>query len=317
MAGENKGHGLRGVILALVGAVCWGFSATCVSYLTTNYNIDVVWLAFARTIISGPAFIAIALATDRKRLGSLFKDAPMLVQLVAFALVGVVMIQVTYMSAVSYLGAGNALLLQETGLILIMFVACLRAKRLPNKIEVASLLLALFGTAAIATQGQLGSLGISGIGLAWGLATGLALAGYNILPVKLLDKYGSFIVNGCAMTLAACMLAPFAKPWSTSVEMPWQGWLVFAAVVLVGTIIAYVVYLQGVKEAGPVKASLVGVFEPVSGMAISALWLATPVSAADLVGCITIVVMMILVAKPAPASTDGQGNSTPREQSTG
>ncbi|MDO4502662.1 MAG: DMT family transporter [Coriobacteriia bacterium] len=297
---QQPAHGLRGVLLALLGAVCWGFSATCVSYLTTNYQVDVVWLAFARTAISGPLFLLIAFATDRQRLMALPKDLPMLGQLVAFALIGVVMIQVTYMSAVQHLGAGNALLLQETGLVLIMLFTCVRGRRLPTGTEAASLLLALFGTAAIATQGNLGGLGISAVGLAWGLAAGVALAGYNILPVRLLDKYGSFITNGSSMLLAACMLAPFAHPLESAPRMPWDGWLVFAGVVLVGTVVAYVVYLQGVKEAGPVKASLVAVFEPVSGMAISCLWLGSVVSPADLVGCAAIVVMMVLVARPAP-----------------
>ena len=301
--GQGSGkHAVRGVFLAIFGAVCWGFSATCVSFLTANYSIDVVWLAFMRTIISGPIFIIAALIADRKRLTQLFKDAPMLLRLVAFAFVGVVMIQVTYMSSVSYLGAGNALLLQEIGLVIIVLIACARGRRLPSGVEFASLILALFGTAAIATQGKIGSLGISAIGFAWGLGNALALVGYNLLPVKLLDKYGSFITNGCAMTLAACMLAPFAKPWQVSVEMPWQGWAVFAGVVFVGTVIAYFVYLQGIKEAGVVKATLVGVFEPVSGMVFSALWLGTAVSAADLVGCVAILVMMVLVAKPAPRS---------------
>ena len=298
MTEKIANNNLRGVLLALLGALCWGFSATCVSYLTSNYDVDVVWLAFARTAISGPIFIAIALATDRERLKALFSDFRMMLQLVAFALIGVVMIQVTYMSAVRYLGAGNALLLQETGLVLIMLVACVRGRRMPTRVELVSLLLALFGTAAIATQGNIGSLGISAIGFAWGLATGLALAGYNILPVKLLDAYGSFITNGCAMLLASCMLLPFAQPWSVRLDMPLEGWAVFAGVVLVGTVVAYVVYLQGVKEAGPVKASLVAVFEPVSGMAISALWLGTAVSPADLVGCIAIVIMMVLIALP-------------------
>ena len=299
MTEKIANNSFRGVLLAFLGALCWGFSATCVSYLTTNYSVDVVWLAFARTAISGPIFIAIALAKERQRLKALFADLPMLLQLLAFALVGVVMIQVAYMSAVSYLGAGNALLLQQTGLVLIMLIACMRGRRLPTRVELVSLVLALFGTAAIATQGNIGSLGISTVGLAWGLATGLALAGHNILPVRLLDKYGSFVTNGCAMVLAACILLPFAQPGNVHLEMPLAGWAVFAGVVLVGTAIAYVVYLQGVKEAGPVKASLVAVFEPVSGMAISALWLGTPVSLADLVGCVAIVIMMVLIALPS------------------
>ena len=297
MPANDTTHILRGIVLALVGATCWGFSATCAGYLMRSFGIEVTWLAFARVIISGPAFLLFVLATDRRRLAALLRDRKSLAEIVAFALIGVVMLQISYMSAVKYAGAGTALLLQETGLIVIMVIACLRARRRPTKTEIAALVLALVGVGLIATQGNVGSLGINPLGLAWGLVTGLALAGHNVIPTRLLDKYGSFIVNGAAMTLSVFLLAPIAQPWSVQVEMPLEGWAAFAAVVVIGTIFAYVVYLQGIKEAGPVRASLVAVAEPVSGMFFSAIWLGDAVTAFDLLGCAAIVAMMVLVTR--------------------
>ena len=74
------------------------------------------------------------------------------------------------------------------------------------------------------------------------------------------------------------------------------AWLVFAAIVLIGTMLAYVVFLRGIADCGTVKASLVGVFEPVSGAAISALWLGTVFSGWDFLGGAAIIAMMVLVA---------------------
>jgi drug/metabolite transporter (DMT)-like permease len=269
--------------------------------LTDAFDVDVVWLAFARTAIAGPVFLVISLIVDNQRTRALLHDAPMLVRAIIFAIVGVAFIQIAYMSAVKYLGAGNALLLQETGLILIVAYTCIRTLRLPTRRELLALALALFGTAAIATQGNIGSLEIGAVGLAWGLAAGVALAGYNIVPGSLLQKYGSLVTNGYSMTIAAILLAPFARPWEAQAtpQMTPTGWLVFAAVVAVGTILAYIVYLQGVKEAGPVKASLIAVFEPVSGMLFSLVWLGEGITPADLVGCAAIVAMMVAVTLPA------------------
>lgn len=295
---DMKPSVVRGVIMATIGAACWGFSATCAGYLMGTFGMEVTWLAFARLIIAGPIFLVVALATDRAKLTSLFKSPRMLLHMVLFALIGVVAMQITYMTAVKLNGPGTALLLQETGLIVIMVVTCVRKHRAPTKRELIALALALFGTAAIATQGQVGSLGISPLGLLWGLLAGLAMAGHNVIPVELLEKHGSVVCNGVAMTLGAFMLLPVADPVGAFPAMPVQGWLAFAAIVAVGTLLAYVLYLQGIKEAGPVKASLVAVFEPVSGMFFGLVWLGDLISLFDLIGCVAIIAMMILISKP-------------------
>ena len=70
----------------------------------------------------------------------------------------------------------------------------------------------------------------------------------------------------------------------------------FFAIVLVGTMLAYAIYLRGVALCGTVKASLMGVAEPISGTVISALWLGTVFSGWDFLGGALIIAMMIIVA---------------------
>lgn len=45
---------------ALRGAACWGFSATCVSWLT-SHGVTVLWLANMRMVVAGLLFLAMAL----------------------------------------------------------------------------------------------------------------------------------------------------------------------------------------------------------------------------------------------------------------
>ena len=71
MTEKIANNNLRGVLLALLGALCWGFSATCVSYLTSIYHVDVVWLDFDSNAISGPIVIDIAFAPASERRKSL------------------------------------------------------------------------------------------------------------------------------------------------------------------------------------------------------------------------------------------------------
>ena len=66
--------------------------------------------------------------------------------------------------------------------------------------------------------------------------------------------------------------------------------------VVVGTFGAYALYLQGVKDAGSMRASLLGTIEPVTATIASVVWLATPFSPAEIVGFVLIIVMVYLTA---------------------
>ena len=96
---------------------------------------------------------------------------------------------------------------------------------------------------------------------------------------------------GCVVVTAAF------QPWTYEVSMPFEGWCVFAVIVLVGTILAYLLYVQGVKDAGPTRASLLGSVEPVSAMIISGVWLGDTVSLFDVLGAAAIVTMIVLVTE--------------------
>ena len=284
------------MFFAFLGATCWGFSATCVSYLVERSNVDVPWLADARLFVAGTLFLVVAFMRDRDKLRHLFSDKGLIGQLIAYTLVAVVMMQIGYNYAIKYTNAGTALLLLELSIPMVLVYECVRARRWPVKLELVALVLALVGVLFIATQGNIGSLGISALGLLFGLMAAVANAGYILIPTRLVRECGTIVTNGMGMFLGAVLLLPFGRPWEVPAGMDAPAWLAFAAIVLVGTMFAYVVFLRGVADCGTVKASLVGVFEPVSGAAISALWLGTVFSTWDYLGGAAIVAMMILVA---------------------
>ena len=94
------------------------------------------------------------------------------------------------------------------------------------------------------------------------------------------------------------------------VNLPLGGIAALVAIVIVGTLGAYILYLQGVNDAGPVKASLLCCVEPVSAMILALAWLHTPVSGWDLAGCALIVIMIFLVTEREPKTeqaAEGEG----------
>lgn len=287
---------LLGMLLVFIGSACWGFSATCVSFLTDRCGVDVLWLADTRLFFAGALFLVAALIHDRSRITALFKSKSLVAHLIAYALIAVVLMQISYMNAIKYTNAGTALLLMETSVPIVLVYECLVARRPPSAFELVAIALAFAGVLAIATQGNLGSLGINALGLVFGLLAAVANAGYILLSKRLVSACGTLATNAAGMLVAAVVLAPFGRPWQVPPEMDTAGWIAFAAIILVGTMLAYGAFSRGVTSAGTVKASLIGVFEPVSGAACSALWLGTIFSSWDLIGGVLIIAMMIMVA---------------------
>ena len=66
---------------------------------------------------------------------------------------------------------------------------------------------------------------------------------------------------------------------------------------MIGTALAFTLYLQGVSDIGSVKASMIACVEPVSATIISALWLKTKFTGIDIVGLISILTAVLLLRK--------------------
>ncbi len=307
-AAPVRRHMARGVACSLAGGVCWGFSGTCAQLLMDSYGVDALWITCARMVVAAVCFLLVTVLRDWRSLAAVLRDWRSMVQIAAFALFGILLTQVSYLVTIGYTSAGTGTAIEQVGLAFIMLYVCVRARRLPRAREVAGLLCALAGMFAFATQGDPGNLAIPPEGLAWGLLSAVALAFYTLLPVRVLEKWGALTVTGLAMLFGGVAASAAVRPWEMPVQLPAEALAALAAIVLVGTLGAYMLYLQGIADAGPVKASLLCSIEPVSAMVISLLWLHVPVTPWDALGCAAIVCMVLLVTereKPAAGGQEG------------
>ncbi len=165
--------------------------------------------------------------------------------------------------------------------------------RAPRTREIAGVALALGGTYLIATGGDPSTLTIPLEGLVVGLIAAVGAACMTIIPTKLLATYGSATVTGSGMLLSGIVPARSSavgahRPPSTA----WDG--AFIVLAFVGSCLAYSLYLQGVKDIGALRASLIGTVEPVSAAVTSALVLGTVFTGTDIAGFVAIIVMVFL-----------------------
>lgn len=313
MSGDATGNGIargaavfrrrfwRGVVAALIGGAMWGFSGTCAQYLYQHYEIDPLFITWVRMLGSGILFLILLAFTQRGKLRAIAGDNRELGRLALFGIAGLFLCQFTYTTSVNATNAGTATVLQSLNTVFILAATCLMMRRAPRAMEIGGLALALVATWLIATKGNLTALMIPPAGLAWGLINAASCTFYIMYPKHLFARWGSLPVTGIGMLIggiAAVAIWGLGGLWGAAPVVPelgLDGVLVLAAIVVIGTLAAFGLYLHGVSIVGSVKGGLLGTTEPASAMVFAALWLGTMFTWADWIGLVLMVAMIFLV----------------------
>ena len=264
---DSRANITKGSLMAAAGAVCWGFSGCCGQFLFVERGVQAPWLVTLRLVIAGIFLIINGfILSGRDNLRIFYRKADR-IHLIVFGLAGITFCQFSYFMAVQSSNAGTATVLQYLSPILILLWLCIREMRLPGGMELLAILLSLAGVFLIGT-----------------------------LPGTLVNRYGICQVLGYGMFMGGVALAIFVQPWRVS--LVWDG-AMFAAlfgVILVGTALAFGLYLKGVSMIGPLKGSLISGLEPVSSILISVFWLGTAFTALDFLGFALILAAVAILA---------------------
>ncbi len=286
----------KGVLYTVIGGTCWGFSGTCGQYLLTNCQLDASWLTAVRMLSAGIILTSYCLLTKRSATIGLLKERSSVIRLLLFAIVGLTVCQFTYLNAIKYTNAGTATVLQYLGPILILIFVCITSLRLPKIKEAISIILALAGTFFIATGGNIHTMVITKEGLFWGLMSAVGAFLYTLLPGSIIEKWGSTVVTGLGLLIGGIVLFVGVRAWSIPVTISLPMFLALFSIVLIGTVIAFTLYLKGVSMLGAVKASMIASVEPVSATCFSAFLLGTTFKPMDLVGFACILTTVFLLS---------------------
>ena len=162
--------------------------------------------------------------------------------------------------------------------------------------EIAALPLAFAGTFLLATHGKLSSMAISGEALIWGLLSAVMMAVYNLLPARLMKTYGTFCVIGWGMLAGGVVLSAAVKPWHVVGTWDVQAVLALSVVILVGTILSFSFYMEGVRMIGASKASLLAAVEPVTATLMSAAVMKVVFTGTDVLGILCILTAVVLLS---------------------
>lgn len=304
----NEKHKSYGALISIIAAIFWGFSGTCSQYIFENFPIDASHLTALRMLSAGVIVVATGFVTEKMvnrksspkdqqdNMLGIFKEKEDVFQLILFSIFGIMLCQLSYLKAIYWTNSGTATILQYTGPVMIMVITCFLAHRLPTKKEVTAIILAMAGTFLLATHGNIHSMVITPKGLTWGIMAAVTLVTYNMIPQRIIKKFGSMSVTGYGMVLGGIVLSFMTKVWTCQLPTDVRFYLAFGSVVFFGTVLAFTMFLWGVAQIGPVKASLIASLEPVAATVFMILWLGVKFHYMDFIGftCIFLTVFLLL-----------------------
>ncbi|HIU85306.1 MAG TPA: EamA family transporter [Candidatus Aphodousia gallistercoris] len=262
----------RGFFCTLIGGIGWGFSGACGQYLFLYQEVDPMWLTVVRMLSAGLILSILFVLPHARAMRPMLRPGTQWLWLVIYALGGLMISQFGYLSAVKYTNSGTATMLVYLNPVFILLCVCVLAKRFPLKKELIAIVFALMGTFFMATHGNLSHLVISSQGLFWGIASAVGIAVYTILPAQCLSKYSTQALMAIGMFVGGFIMAFAVDFVHIPYRLDYHGYLAMALIILLGTVAAFLLYMQGVADLGSVKASMIACVEPISAAVFSLLW---------------------------------------------
>lgn len=284
-----------GSVFCILSACLWGVSGAVGQYLFNQAGISPEWLVSARCLLTG-LLLLVFYQVKRGGVFSIWLDRQDRIGIIIFALGGMLFMQYGYFAAIVHSNAATATVLQYTAPVLIVVYLAFREKKLPTKLECIAVFGCLVGTILLATHGNLKSLSLSPQALFWGALSSLALAFYTVYPVRLLAKYDAMLLIGWSMLVLSFVMHfvhpswDFAGSWNTSTL------LAMGFIVILGTTVPYLMFLNGVKYIGPTKSSLYASAEPLASTVVSVVWLKVHLEFIDYIGFVFIVAAVLLLS---------------------
>jgi len=288
-------HEIKGILLASVSATFWGVSGAIAQTLFDTTDINSIWLTGIRMLGAGICLLLISLVT-KVDLWSIWHHPSDLLQVAGYTLLGLMPVQFTYFLAVEASNAATATILQFTGPVFIALWLVVAHQQWPTRSEGLAILLAIIGAFLLVTHGNPAALVISGWALIWGLLSGVTSATNTLMPAKLLTKYSAMTVNTWSMLLGGILFNCIQPFWRIHVPLTLGNISKLSFVVLFGTLLAFLFFLQSLKYIQPTVASLLDAFEPLSATVIAVALLGVSFEWLDVFGSLLIISTVFILA---------------------
>ncbi len=203
--------------------------------------------------------------------------------------------------ALTRLDAGLAVLLVYIAPVLVAITAVAIGRERLGRAQVVALVVAVGGTALVATGGGVGR--VDGLGMVFAFGCAVAFTAYMLLSHAIVGRVNPIalsasVCTGCALSFLTAAGASGHLP----LHATGTGWLLICALALFSTVIAVTTLAAGTARVGPSTATILATFEPVVATMLAVTILDERLAAVQVVGGLLVLssVLIVSVRRRAP-----------------
>ena len=294
MKTEKKLHGM---ILASLASSLWAISGISGEILFKQFNFSSDWLVSTRTLVSGILLFMIVLFIEKKSILRPLKNKWDSMGIILFGAAGMYLVQYTYFKTIELSNVSFATILQFTAPFFIFIYESIKNRKLPSVSTVTLLFMTILGVVFIATKGNFSNLSVSLEALLFGLVSAVMIAFYSTYPKKLLKKYGSITVVGWGMIIGSIISNVIHPIWKIQGDINAKSIIQVIIVVILGTSIAYLIYIASLNYISSSLAGILTAFEPVLAAILSVVIFGLKFSIIELIGFVLVFVSIFILEK--------------------
>ena len=288
---------LRGMLLASLASSLWAISGISGEILFKKYNFSSDWLVSIRTLISGILLFVIVIFIEKKSVLKPLKNKKDFIGIILFGTAGMYLVQYTYFKTIELSNVSFSTILQFTAPFFIFIYESIKNKKIPAFSTLILLFMTILGVVFIATKGKISSLSVSPEALLLGLISAIMIAFYSIYPKKLLKKYGSITVVGWGMIVGSIISNIVHPIWKIQADVNSKSIIQVAIVVILGTSIAYLIYIASLNYISSSLAGILTAFEPVLAAILSVNIFGLRFSFVELIGFVLVFISIFILEK--------------------
>lgn len=286
-----KNSKFKWITFGILAAISWGISGLFGKILFQSTSMSAMMLTQIRMVIGGIVILGISIILKHD-IFAMFKDWRMVINLVLYAILGMIPDQLFYFITVDYGNASIATILQYLGPFFIMLYMALFHHQIPSRLEIISAIVAFFGVMIIATDGKFTSMEITPKVLFWGILSAIGVMLNTILPRPLLKKYNALDVTGWGLIVAGISLIA-GHPEIQEIQFNFVNIFNILVVSILGTALAFLFYMLSLEHISPTIVSLLDAFEPITATLGSVLFLGLTLHLPDIWGMLLILIAVI------------------------
>lgn len=253
----------KGTIYAILAGAFWAFSGIFGQLFFQQFATNALWITSFRLLVAGAILLVISYIHKPQNFFDILKHKQNYLELFSYAILGMLMLQVSFYACIQVSNAATATVLQFTSPVFILiYLAVFKGKRLTAKL-LSLVVITILGIFFITTHGNIASMSLIPKGVVLGFISAIAVAFCSLIPSRLLQTYDVMNVTGWGMLIAGLIINVVHPVWVIDIKLTPKSFILALRVAVIGTAVAFMLNMTAIKYISPVVAEVCAAMEPI------------------------------------------------------